>query len=121
MKKNDLYLIAVLLLVTVAGFALFTALQKGGDTAVLLIGGEEEARFSLSADTEQVISTDAGINVLVIENGKAYIREADCPDGICANHRPISKVGQTITCLPHKVVIKIESQTAEQTLDIVVQ
>lgn len=121
MKKNDFYLIAVLLLIAVAGFALFSLLQQSGDTAVLLIDGAETARFPLAKNTEQVIATDKGSNTLVIADGKAYVREADCPDGICAAHRPISKVGETIVCLPHKVVIKVESVAAEQTLDIVVQ
>lgn len=120
MKKNDFVLIAVLLLVSVAGFALFTASQADGDTAVLRIDGVEKARFPLSEDIVKIISTDAGVNTLVIEDGKAYVREADCPDGICVAHRPISMVGETIVCLPHKVVIEIESQ-AERPLDMVVQ
>lgn len=120
MKKNDFYLIAVLLLIAVAGFALFTALQKSGDTAVVLIDGTETARFSLAEDTVKIISTEAGVNTLVIEAGKAYVREADCPDGICVAHRPIFGVGETIVCLPHRVVVKIESR-AEQTLDMAVQ
>lgn len=120
MKKNDFVLIAVLLLLAVAGFALFTALQTDGDTVALRIDGVVKARFPLFEDTVQIISTDAGVNTLVIEGGKAYVREADCPDGICVAHRPISMVGETIVCLPHKVVIEIESQ-ADGHLDMVVQ
>ena len=121
MKKNDFILIAVLLLVAVAGFALFKALQFGGDTAVVLIGGEEYMRFPLSVNREETIETAQGTNVLVISDGKAYVREADCPDGICAAHRPIANVGETITCLPHKVVVKIVSDGAVEAPDMVVQ
>ena len=56
---------------------------------------------------------------LVIENGKARISHADCPDGICEEYRPISYVGETIICLPHKVVIEITGETADNGLDIV--
>lgn len=121
MKKNDFILVAVLLLVAVAGFALFKALQIGGDTAVVLIGGEEYMRLPLSVDREERIETEQGTNVLVISDGKAYVREADCPDGICAAHRPIANVGETITCLPHKVVVKIASDGAGEAPDMVVQ
>lgn len=121
MKKNDFLLIAVLLLLAVAGFALFTATQTDGDVAVLTVDGKETARFPLTADTEYVIETENGFNVLVIANGEAFVSAADCPDGICAAHRPISSVGETVVCLPHKVVISIEAAMAEQTLDMVVQ
>jgi hypothetical protein len=46
--------------------------------------------------------------------------EADCPDGLCVKQHKIDKTGQTIVCLPHRVVIEIEGgQTNE--LDGVVQ
>ena len=47
-------------------------------------------------------------NQLVIEQGAAYVSEANCPDGICREHRPISRRGETIVCLPHRLVIEIE-------------
>lgn len=121
MKKNDFALVAVLLLIAVAGFALFTAFRTSGDVAVLLIDGEETARFSLSENTERVIETAWGSNTLVIEDGKAQIRVADCPDGICAAHLPISCVGETIVCLPHRLVVKVEAVVVQDAPDMVVQ
>ena len=120
MKKNDIILIAVLLLVSAAGFLLFNALKTGGDTVVVLIDGVERASYSLSLDREEVIETAGGINTLVISGGKAYIKDADCPDGICVSHRAVSMVGETIVCLPHSLVIKIESKLPEHSLDIAV-
>ena len=55
------------------------------------------------------------------KNGEAYVSEADCPDGICAAHRPISHVGETIVCLPHRVVIKVETSVVQDAPDMVVQ
>jgi len=120
MKKNDIILIAVLLLISAAGFLLFNAFKTDGDIAVVLINGAESGRYPLSADTEVVIRTEKGENVLVIKDGKATVKYADCPDGICVSHRPVSKAGETIVCLPHSLVIKIESQAKEQTLDIII-
>ncbi|MBR5538522.1 MAG: NusG domain II-containing protein [Clostridia bacterium] len=119
-KRNDIILIAVLLLLTAAGLLLFNALKVGGDTVVVLIDGNESASYSLSVDKEVVIETENGKNVLVIRDGMAFVKDADCPDGICAEHRPITKVGETIVCLPHSLVIKVESKSAEQTLDIII-
>ncbi len=35
------------------------------------------------------------------------MKEADCPDKVCVGMRRISKSGETIVCLPHKLVIAI--------------
>ena len=35
--------------------------------------------------------------------------EANCPDEICVHHKPISKNGETIVCLPNKVVVVIKN------------
>ena len=108
-KRNDIILVAVLLLISVAGLLLYKQFQTEGDFAVVLIDGKESARFSLFEDVEYVIETDNGTNTLIIKDGKADVILADCPDGICSSHAPISKVGETIVCLPHGVVIAIKS------------
>ena len=74
----------------------------------------------LDTDTKLEIESESGVNFLVIEDGKAYVSEADCPDKICVDHAPISRVGETIVCLPHGVVIAIESDKKSNTeLDMV--
>ena len=60
-----------------------------------------------------------GYNLLVIEGGKAFVKSASCPDGICSSHRAVSKDGESIICLPNKVVIEIRARGQEQP-DIIV-
>ena len=109
-RLNDIILAVVLLLVAVAGFLLYKFISPTGEYAVVIIDGQESERFSLLTDTEFEIVTSDGVNLLVIEDGKARIESADCPDKICAEHAAVSKVGETIVCLPHGVVVRIESQ-----------
>ena len=45
-----------------------------------------------------------------IENGKADITEASCPDHVCVDQRAISKTGEAITCLPNKTVITVDGE-----------
>jgi len=70
---------------------------------------------------EEVVRIDAGnggYNILVITGSGIYMKEANCPDQICVNFGRISKPGQTIVCLPHKVVISITGdQEGELPLD----
>lgn len=120
--RNDIILAAVILIIAVAGllFIKFTKVQ--GNTVVVKINGVEAVSYSLADDVRYEIRTgdnNENINVLVIKDGKAYITEADCPDGICKDYRPISFVGETIVCLPHKVVIEITGNNTDISLDAV--
>lgn len=120
MKRNDIILVAILLLITAAGLLLFNVFKTNGDTVVVLIDGVESASYPLSKDIEVIIETENGVNTLVIRGGKAYVSHADCPDGICVSHRAVSMVGETIVCLPHSLVIKIVSETPDGSLDIAI-
>ena len=45
--------------------------------------------------------------ILVIHDGNADMESADCPNQICVHHSAISHTGETIVCLPNKVVIEV--------------
>ena len=119
--RNDIILAVVLVLISLLAIFIITSLQTTGEYAVVTVDGKHIARYPLNKDTEITIHSggdDEHINVLVINNGKASVRDADCPDRICVSHKAISKVGETIVCLPHKLVISIEAEKA-QNLDAV--
>ena len=106
--RNDVILAVVLLLLAAAAMLFWHFSKADGDFAVVLIDGVETARYALDTDTEVEIVTDGGgTNTLVIRGGKAFVEAANCPDLVCVGHRAISHVGETIVCLPHKLVIKI--------------
>lgn len=64
-------------------------------------------RLPLSKDTTLEVSTSLGRNVITVENGAARIAEADCPKGSCVQQQPISRPGQQLICLPHKLWVVI--------------
>lgn len=106
--RNDLILIGIILSVSVILFIVLKTTSKTGDKVEVTVDGELVASYSLEENTQYNIKTDGGhINTLVIENGKAYVKYADCPDKICQNHKPISLDGDSIICLPHKVAITV--------------
>ena len=47
--------------------------------------------------------------MIVIEKGEVYMEDADCPDKLCMKQGSISGTGQTIVCLPHKLVVTVEN------------
>ena len=107
--KNDLILIGVILSLALTLLLILKLTAKNGKTVKVIVDGKEEYTYNLSEDIETKILTDGNKqNTLVIKDGKAFVESADCPDKICVSHRAISNVGETIVCLPHKVVISVE-------------
>ena len=118
--RNDGILAAVIVIIAVAVLLFMKLTKVQGNSAVVKIDGVETQRFSLEENIEYEIKTgknDENYNVLVIKDGKASIVDADCPDGICEDYRPVSYVGETIICLPHKVVIEIVGDNTDMELD----
>ena len=108
MKKNDIILLSTLLTVAIAVFCLFSFIYLGrGEEVVVRVDGEEYARLPLNKDTEFLIESNGGSNLLVIKDGKAYIKEASCPDLVCV-HTGYADELKSIVCLPNKVTVSIE-------------
>ncbi|WP_051207607.1 NusG domain II-containing protein [Butyrivibrio sp. AE3006] len=107
-KKNTYILLLAVCIVAVCIFVANKALAKTGDYAEVSIDGETVYELPLSENTELLITgTDGGTNKLIINNGVCYVTEADCPDKLCIKQGKISHNGESIICLPHKLVITI--------------
>lgn len=121
--KNDIILAVVIISIATVGLLLFVLNREQGSTVLVKIDGVQTASYPLSENREIPIKTGESsehINVLVIKDGKASIRDADCPDKICVETRAASFVGETIVCLPHKIVIEITNQNADDGIDVAV-
>ena len=124
MKKRswlaDVLLIACVLLVAALGAVYLFFFKPAGDTVTVTMDGKVCAVYSLSQDGWYVITSGQGRqNVLVIQDGKASVVSATCPDGICAEHRAVFRDGESIICLPHRVVITVSKQGDTDAPDIV--
>lgn len=118
MKKKDYIVIIGVLLVAVMIWTGFGQLWKSdGSIVEVTVDGEVLGTYRLDQDqTVQIQET----NVLVIQNGKADMTDANCPDRLCVHQKAISKSGENIVCLPNKVIVTIIG-TEESAEDVVVQ
>ena len=85
--KNDIVLLAILVVVALILFPMVAHSKKPGAYALVELDGAEYATLSLDNDTSLTVATDL----------------------ICVNPAPISLTGEVIVCLPHKLVITIKS------------
>ena len=112
--RADVILIASLLFVALSVFLIITLTREEGARVLVSADGEYVAEYSLSRDGEY--SLNGGTNVLVIEDGKAYMKDASCPDKLCIHQGKKSLSGERIVCLPNRVMIEIVGE-GEEMLD----
>ena len=105
--RNDIFLTAALLLLggTLALFLWLT--RQAGGTVSVQIDGELAMELPLDRDAELVLGEGGHTNRLVIRGGTAQVVEASCPDKICVGQGPVQYAGESIVCLPHKLVITV--------------
>ena len=97
----DILLIVGILILAVAGLFAWKKLKKPGAYVDILIDGTSVKTLQLDKDASYEVMQEAGVNTVVVQ-------DADCPDKICEKHRAINRTGETIICLPHKLVVEIK-------------
>jgi hypothetical protein len=102
----DLALIAGLLLISGILLLFLRDNREEGGVAVVRVEGKTVAEYPLSRSGEYELN--GGTNILVIEDGYAWLREANCPDKLCVKQGRIHYTGEVITCLPNKLTVTIE-------------
>jgi hypothetical protein len=110
-RKNDLVLFAVLLVIGVILFVVIDFMKADGASVDVHVDGKIVASYPLSTDRDVELGYN-GHNLLVIKGGQATMTDADCPDKLCVKQKAISKEGETIVCLPHRLVVKISGGEA---------
>ena len=106
-KKRDIVLAAVLLILGVTGVLIVKYGLKSGNTADVYIDDKLVQTIDLSVDDEYTFQTDKGSNTVEVRNGAVSMKSADCPDKVCVRMGTKNRNGETITCLPQKLVIEV--------------
>ena len=121
--RNDVLLIAVLLLIAAIGAVYLFVFREKGNTVTVTVDGKPYGEYALSENiTKDIYTGENGeqCNRLVIRDGKAFMETATCPDGICVSHRAVFRDGESIVCLPNRVVVTVTTVTDTQAPDIVI-
>lgn len=108
-KKRDVILFIVLIIVGVICLCIYRFCAKPGNTAEVYIDDKLVATLDLSHDGEYGYDTEYGHNTVIVEDGTVRMVEADCPDKVCVSMGAKDRDGEVITCLPHRLVIEVHS------------
>ena len=109
-RKADIILFAILLVLCAASAAFALRTGGAGDKVVITCEGELYGTYSLSEDREILLENSGHTNKIIIKDGTVQMAEASCHNQICVRHSAVSRAGETIVCLPNRVVVRIEGE-----------
>lgn len=124
LKKLDIVIIVFLLLLSFTPniiFAISNSKNYNSTYAIIKLSGEIYDTIILSSDSgdnEIVIETKYGNNTIAIQEDIIKIKEADCHDELCVKQGPISKVGESVICLPHELIVEIKGDVSDSKSDM---
>ena len=119
--KNDIYLIIGLIIVLCVIGAVYLFTRKNGAMVRVSVDGITTATYPLEKEMTTVIDGyDGGQNTLVIEDGSAYLKDTTCPDHLCEKMGKINSAGQSVICLPNRVIVEIIGDDTTPKYDTVV-
>lgn len=117
MKKFDWILIAAVLTLALLIYGGWTLFHPADGTlyAVAELDGRDVGRLPLSEDGELTVDCGGGeYNRIVAEDGWVSVSEATCPDKICVHTGKVNQPGDSIVCLPHRLVVRVERISDEK-------
>lgn len=104
MKKGDFYVIISTLTAALLLFCFSHLFSESGKTVT--VTENQTVVYSGSLYKNKTLELDG--NTVEIKNGKIKMVYASCKNQICVNHKEIHKKGESIVCLPNKVIVEIE-------------
>ncbi|GAA0114616.1 NusG domain II-containing protein [Clostridium senegalense] len=114
-KKLDIIIIVILFFISFIPYLVFYVNNSGAISeqvyAVVTSDGKvfKEIRLDNHVGEEEFkLETKNGYNIIKVMDNKIGIIDSDCKDKVCKQVGYIHRVGETVVCLPHKVVIEIK-------------
>lgn len=112
MTKWDKYLILFIIILSIIGFSIVKSdISKSNYKYIkITVNGEviKKITFGQNMIGKTIdIRTQYGYNKIEIGDGRVRVIDADCPDKLDVKQGWISKPGEIIVCLPHKLTIEI--------------
>jgi hypothetical protein len=115
----DKVLVAVLLALSIVGFAALGFVRAEGATVVVEQDGKVVGRYPLKGERTLVVDGPLGKTQVEIREGAARIVDSPCPQKRCVRMGGIHRVGRVVVCVPNRVLVRIEGKAEKETPDAI--
>ncbi|WP_455582929.1 NusG domain II-containing protein [Dysosmobacter sp.] len=107
---DGLIVLAVIALAAGCAAAVWVPAGQEQLTAVISVDGETLEQIPLEglSETEKTIRANGYTLRVVLTAAEVWVEEADCPTQDCVHTGHISKSGQSIVCLPARVIVQLQ-------------
>ena len=111
--KGDIILIVSLLMLSLVLFV--TSFTGGNENlrAEIYVGGDIAHSIVLSEVTESYTLTENNCQLLIEKDGVSFV-SSECSDKLCIKKGKLKNQGDTMACVPEKVVVVIKSDSKKQ-------
>ena len=129
MRRGDFVVIALIICVALGVLAYsrsFLMADTEGEKAVSVrVEGKEVKRIPLVPGTKHghvTVDTPWGHNLIGYDGEGAWMEESTCPDKICLHMAKITRPGEMIVCLPHRLSLEVEAEnSSDEGLDVMLR
>lgn len=113
-KKGDFLIFGLIIAIVISSAIVCYKAPLSAHTVKIYVDSKEYATYAISEGYEKnvTVKTDYGYNLVSMQSGKVQITESDCPGHDCVHMGSISKTGDTLICLPHKLLVTLEGGDA---------
>ncbi len=112
--------LAAVFVLALAGLVAFGFYGRGGNdgplTATVSLDGETIGVYTLAALREELLLTPEGLSyplTIRLTSDGAEVTESTCPTGDCQHTGHIDRSGESIICLPNKLVIRLSGGSGD--------
>ncbi len=111
MKIGDKFVIVLIIVSLLFGIFIQYVLRRNQEKLlVILSDGELFMKVPISDSTNLgpiLVKSKEGFLYVIVNKGKVKVIESTCKDKLCIKQGEISKVGESIVCLPNRISISI--------------
>ena len=125
MRKNDFWLILVLALAGLVSYFLFRA-DPSAQNKVLVVRRDQQVlqRIELknvTSETKLIVPDQDGEMVIAYDKDGGRVSSSPCPDKVCVHQGKITQSGQTVACVPEKVLVTLTTAAKENDHDAILR
>lgn len=110
MTRGDWIILTACATLIGALYAHFWSPPRAAHTVIITAGDTVPQYLDLDHDRDLRISGHEGESHIVIREGRARFVDSTCHDKYCVHYGWLSHAGETIACLPNRVVLQLAGE-----------